>query len=85
MSFNHKVWKHAIAHKDVQAILIRGAERYAHHSMLDSLSKFTTIVRRCKMNPENIKWVFSLMLDRCQEGYASVGDFSNTIMFGTNG
>ena len=83
MSFYHKVWRHAIAHKDVQAILICGAERFAHHSMFDSLAKITVIVRRCKMNPEKIKWVFSLMLDRCQEGYASVSDFSNTILFGT--
>ena len=63
-------------------MLIRGAERFSHNSMFDSLNKIAEIIRKCKMDGVKLKWVFALMLDRVQEGYMSVGDCSHSTFFG---
>ncbi len=72
-----------MCHPEVQVVLILGAERYSHQSVFDSVSKIAGIIRKCKQDADNIKCTFSLMLDRVQEGYAIVGDFSNMSLFGT--
>ena len=76
------IWSRALCYTEVQTVLIKGAERYGHFSMFDSLSKIANIIRKCKMEPVKLKWVFSLMLDRVCEGHVCVGDFSNTNLFG---
>lgn len=76
------IWSRALCYAEVQVVLIRGAERFGHFSMFDSLSKIAQIVRKCKMEPAKLRWVFSLMLDRVQEGHVCVGDFSNANLFG---
>ena len=52
--------------------------------MFDSVSKIANIIRRCKMEPQKVKWVFSLMLDRVRAGHQSLADFSsNSALMGT--
>ncbi len=64
--------------------LVEGAEIYSHKSMFDSVSKIAAIIRRCKLDPKNVKWVFTLMLDRVRGGHQALADFaSNTALFGT--
>ena len=76
------IWDHALCYKEVHDVLIRGAERFSHNSMFDSLNKIAEIIRKCKMDGVKLKWVFGLMLDRVQEGYMSVGDCSHSNLFG---
>ena len=63
--------------------LVFGAEHYSHHSMFDSVSKIANVIRKCKQDPEKVKWAFGMMLDRVVEGYSTVGEMSNTLLFGT--
>ena len=64
--------------------MVEGAELYSHKSMFDSVSKIAQIIRRCKMEPKKVKWVFTLMLDRVRAGHQALADFSsNTALFGT--
>ena len=73
----------ALCYSDVQDALIRGAEVFSHKSMFDSVSKIAQAIRRCKMQAEQVQWVFCLMLDRALEGFTSVGEMSNQSFFGT--
>jgi hypothetical protein len=77
------IWTRALCYSDVQTVLINGAERFGHFSMFDSLSKIAQIIRKCKMEPNKLKWVFALMFDRVCENHVCVGDFSNQNLFGT--
>jgi hypothetical protein len=79
------IWDHALCYSEVHDVLIRGAERFSHNSMFDSISKITDIVRKCKMDGVKIKWVFGMLFDRVQEKYMSVGDCSNANLFGHSG
>ena len=52
--------------------------------MFDSVSIIAGLIRRCKMEPKNVKRVFTLMLDRVRAGHLALADFSsNTALFGT--
>ena len=77
------IWNRALCYNDVQTVLIRGAERFGHGSPFDSINKIALLIRKCKMDETKVKWVFSVMLDRVQEGYVTVGELSNTLLFGT--
>ena len=77
------IWRMALCYSDVQDALIRGVGVFSHKSMLDSVSKFAQAIRRCKMQAEQVQWVFCLMLDRALEGFTSVGEMSNQSFVGT--
>ena len=75
---------HGLCYAEVTKALVDGAELYSHKSMFDSVSKIAAIIRRCKMEPKQVKWVFTLMLDRVRGGHQALADFaSNTALFGT--
>ena len=75
---------HGLCYPEVTKALVEGAELYSHKSMFDSVSKIAQIIRRCKMEPKKVKWVFTLMLDRVRAGHQEVADFSsNAALFGT--
>ena len=63
--------------------LVFGAEHYSHHSMFDSVSKIAGVIRKRKGDPDKTKWAFCMMLDRVVEGYSTVGEMSNALLFGT--
>ena len=75
---------HGLCYTEVTTALVEGAELYSHKSMFDSVSKIAGLIRRCKMDPKKVKWIFTLMLDRVRAGHQALADFSsNTALFGT--
>ena len=78
------IWDHALCYSEVHDVLIRGAERFSHNSMFDSLSKIAEIIRKCGRDGTKVKWVFGLMLDRVQDKYMSIGDCSQSNFFGNS-
>ena len=76
------IWRSALCFNDVQDALIRGAEVFSHNSMFDSVSKIARVIRRCKMQADQVQWSFCIMLDRALEGFTSIGEMSNQSLLG---
>ena len=66
-------------------VVVKSHERMGQKSPADSLHKIATTIRKCKMDPKKIKWVFSITMDRVREKHVELGQLSNQGLFGTKG